>query len=132
MGLEFVALDVEVQALEGQPLAADERLDHAQPFALIGIALVMLGETDAGLFQFWPVPGIDQIGGEAAAADVLDLQCHLGENDRVIEIRLDRRDDLDGVRQARERRRRRPRLELVPVRIVRIDRMLGDKRRIVA
>ena len=49
-----------------------------------------------------------------------------------IEIRLDRGDDLDPARQCRERRRGAPRLELVEILLMRVDRVLGDQRRIVA
>jgi len=49
----------------------------------------------------------------------------------MIEIWLDRRDDLDAARQRRESGGRRPGLQLIQALGVRIDRVLRDERRVV-
>ena len=78
-----------------QRLPAHQRLHHRQPFAAIGVTFVVFGEADAGFLQLRPVPGVDQIDRETAAADMLDAERHLRQHDRMIQVRFDRGDDLD-------------------------------------
>ncbi len=92
----------------------------------------MFRKADAGLLQFRAIPGIDQIERKAAAADVLDPKRHLGQHDRMIEIGLDRRDDLDAACQCCNRRRRAPGFELIEILDVRVDRVLRDQCRVIA
>ena len=119
-------------ALVSEALALHQARHHRDPLAAVGVARVVLGKADARLVEFRPVPGIDEIDREPAAADVLDPERQLGQHDGMIEIRLDRGDDLDPAGQCRDRRRRAPCLELIEILLMRIDRVLRDQRRIVA
>jgi hypothetical protein len=74
------------------------------------------------------VPRIDKVDREASAADLFDLDCHLGEDDGVVQVGLDCRDDLDPFGERGDRRRRRPWLEYVVLIAGRTDRVLGEKR----
>ena len=117
---------------EVDPLAAHQGFDDRQPLASIGIALVVFEKRNAGIDNLAPVPGIHQVDREAALADVLDLQRHLGQHDRIIKHRFDRRDDLDTAGESRQCRRRGPGFKLVEVVAVRIGGVLGDQRAVIA
>jgi hypothetical protein len=92
----------------------------------------MLGKADARGLELRSVPGVDEVEREAAAADLLDAQRHLGEHHRVVEVGLDRGDDLDALGQRRQRRGGRPGFELLAFAIVRVDGVLGHQDRIEA
>src|SRR5471030_707215 len=130
--MQDVVGDLEILALEVDPLAAHQHLDDLQPLLAVGIALVVLAELHAGVHDLLAVPGVDQIQRHATMADRLDLHRHLGQHHRVIEHRLDGGDDLEAARQRRDRRRRGPGFELVEILAVRIGRVLGDQHAVVA
>lgn len=131
-GPQGIVPDVEMFALVGQPLALHQARHHGDPLAAVGIAGVMLRKADACLVELGPVPGIDQIDRKTAAADVLDPERKLREHDRMIEIGLDRGDDLDPAGQRGQCGRRAPGLELIEILLMRIDRVLRNQRGVVA
>lgn len=91
----------------------------------------MRAEGDAGLLELGPVPGVDEVEAEPPVRDVLDLQRHLRQHHGVVEIGLDGGEDLDAAGERREGRRGGPGLDLVPVRQVRVDRVLRDEGRVI-
>ena len=98
----------------------------------VGVSFIVFREADTRLRQLRTVPCVDEIERETPAADVFDLQRHLREHDRMVEIGLDRRDDLDAIGQRRDCRRRCPRFELIELFVVGIDGVLSDQRGIEA
>ncbi len=119
-------------ALKIRGLALHETVDDLEPLAAVFVTDVMLRKTDAGFFQLGLEPGIDHVERETPLADVLDAEGHLGEHDRMIETRLDRRDDLDALGQRRRRCAGGPCLEDVVLLVARIDGVLGEEDRVEA
>ena len=118
-------------ALVGEALALHQARNDGDPFAAIGVARIMLGKADTCLVELRPVPGVDEVDREPAAADVLDAQRQLRQHNRMIKIRLDGSDDLDPARQCRDCGRRAPCLELIEIFLMGIDRVLRDQCRVV-
>ncbi len=119
--------DGEMVALMGDAFPGDQARDDGNPFPAIGVTVVMLAKGDARLFELHPVPGVDQVEAEAPAADVFDLQGHLGQKDRMVDVGLDGGDDLDAAGQRGQRGGGGPGFELVMVGQMRVDRVLRDQ-----
>jgi hypothetical protein len=129
---KHIVAHVKMLSLVGEPFTLHQARHHRDPFAAISIAFVMLSKADPGLLELGTVPGVDQIDRKAATADAFDSKRHLGQHDGMIEIRLDRRDDLDPARQCCDRGRGAPGFELVEILDMRVDGVLRDQCRIVA
>src|SRR3954463_609860 len=92
---QLVVLYPEVLPLDGHALAAYQAIDDGDPLPAVGVSRVVLGKGQTRSLKLGSVPGVHKVEREAPFADVLDLERHLRQHDRVDESGLDRGDDLN-------------------------------------
>ena len=80
-----------------------DAVDDIEPFAGAGVTVVVLFEADAVLVCFGGPPGGDDVEGEAAVADVVDVGGLLGEKSGLMKCGADRDHELDAFGDCGER-----------------------------
>ena len=133
LGLADRVLQPVALALVAEALLGPQPVDHVEPFAGPGVAVVMLVELQAILGRLVRPPGGDDVERQPAAADIVDVRRLLGEQGRLVEIGPDRDHQLDPLRHRRQRRRGRPGVErrlLDALDVVEVE--LGDQAQVPA
>lgn len=85
----------EVGALVINRFATKQCGEEFDPFATVGVRLVVFRKTDSCPFQFWRIPCIHQVYRKATTTDLLELLSHLCEHYRMVEVGFYWRDDLN-------------------------------------
>ena len=126
--LQHVAVDPVEAARVREPITGPDAVEHLEPFGGAGIALVVLLEIDTVHPSLVGPPRRHDVERQAAAADVIDVGCLLGEQGRQMEGRADRHHQLELGGDRGERRRGRPGVQggrLDPLDVVEVQ--LGEQ-----
>ena len=107
--------------------AGHEPFDNLDPFPAVGIAVVVFWKADPGEFELGTVPRIHEVNAKSSLADTLDLEGHLCEYYWMDPQRLDRGDELDPIRQRRQRSRTCPGFQQILVVPAGVDNVLGQQ-----